>query len=66
MARVKIEDLIDSLDHDVRRALEEAVKQVIPDAQFDTRTLFKAFVRAVGRKCNTWERVSDSYVELDL
>jgi hypothetical protein len=65
MARVKIEDVIDSLGHDIRRALEEAVKQVIPHAQFDTRTLFKAFVRAVGRKCNTWERVSDSYVELD-
>jgi hypothetical protein len=65
LARIKIEDVIDSLDHDIKKALEVAVKQVIPGAQFNTGVLFKAFVRAVGRKCNTWERVPDSYVDLD-
>jgi hypothetical protein len=26
--------------------------------------LFRAFRRAVGRKCNTWEQVPDHYVRV--
>lgn len=65
MARVKIEEIIQNIDYGVRRALAEAVKETIPDAEFDEHDLFRAFVRSVRRKCNTWERVSDSYIETD-
>jgi hypothetical protein len=65
MARVKIEDVIESLDYGIKRALRDAVNATIPGAQFDTGSLFRAFVREVGRKCNTWESVSDSYVDVD-
>jgi hypothetical protein len=65
MARVNIEEIIDDLSTEMRSALEAAVKEVIPQAQFDRQVLFRAFKRAVGRKCNTWESVSDSNVEVD-
>lgn len=65
MARVKIEQIIDHLDHDMKRALESAVERVLPDAEFDQNELFREFKRAVSRKCSTWERVPDRYVELD-
>jgi hypothetical protein len=47
----------------MKRALEAAVDEVLPDAKIDRNELYRAFRRAVGRKCSTWETVSDSDVE---
>jgi len=63
MARIKIEEVIDHLDYDLKRALEAAVKETIPNAQFDRQRLFKSFVKQVRRKCGTWENVPDGYVD---
>jgi hypothetical protein len=63
MARVKIEYIIDHLSTDMRSALDAAVKKVLPEATFDRYQLFRAFRSAVGRKCSTWEKVPDNYVE---
>ncbi|WP_269522604.1 hypothetical protein [Coraliomargarita parva] len=65
MAKVKPQEIVDDLTYEFRRALEDAVKEVIPDAYFDRYELFRAFRRAVGRKCSTWENVSDSNVDVD-
>jgi len=35
----------------------------MPDADFDEYELFRAFKRAVSRKCNTWERVPAQNVD---
>ncbi len=63
MARVKIEEIVDHLSSEMRRALEEAVRAQLPGAKFDSYQLFRDFKRAVYRKCNTWESVPDHYVE---
>jgi hypothetical protein len=63
MARVKIEDVVDHLSTEVRRALEAAVAEEIPDAEFDSHALFRAFRRSIGRKCSTWETVPNHYVD---
>ncbi len=63
MARVKIEEIVDHLSTEFRKALDEAVRNEIPDAEFNQGQLFRQFLRAVGRKCNTWESVPDHYVE---
>lgn len=65
MARVKIEEVVDHLRSEMRRALEDAVKECVPEADVDAHDLFRAFKRAVRRKCSTWERVPDQYVEKD-
>jgi len=64
MAKVKIESVIEHLNSDMRRALEDAVNRTILDADFDRNVLFREFVRAVGRKCPTWTNVPDSCVRL--
>jgi len=64
MAKVKIEDVIDHLDTEIRRALEETIKSHFPNQNFNAREVFRTFVRMVGRKCSTWENVPDHYVEL--
>jgi len=66
MARIKIQNIIERMDYDMRRALRDAVERTLPEMEYlDDRELFRNFVRAVGRKCSTWERVSDSYVEIE-
>jgi hypothetical protein len=63
MARIKPEEIVDELSFEFRAALGEAVKQIIPEAQFDEQKLFQAFKHAVRKNCRTWETVRDSYVE---
>jgi len=63
MAQVQIDEIIGHLSSEMRRALEAAVQEVMPKTQYDPNELFKAFRRAVGRKCNTWEQVPDQYVQ---
>lgn len=63
MARIKIEAIIGNLDSDIRLALADAVNETVDGAEFDENELFAAFKHAVGRKCNTWERVPDRYVQ---
>ena len=65
MARVKIEEIIDHLSTEMRKALADAVNRTMPNPEFDERTLFREFKKAVARKCNTWERVPDHYVTDD-
>ena len=65
MARVNIEEIIDHLDSEIRRALADAVREAVPGAHFDEHALFRAFTRAVGRQCNTWENVPKQHVDAD-
>ena len=64
MARIKVENVLESLDYDLRVALARAVHAVVPNAQFDERELYRAFCREAYRKCSIWETVPDQYVEL--
>lgn len=64
MARVKIEGIVDHLSSEMRRALKDAVSEVAPKTRFDEYELFRAFRRAVSRKCSTWESVPDHYVDV--
>lgn len=65
MARVRVEDIVDHFGTEFRSALERAVTEVVPNANVDRYALFRAFKRAVRRKFSTWERVPDTYVEVD-
>lgn len=63
MAQVKIEDVIDHLDFEMKRALEDAVQEVMPGVSFDRDELFRAFKRKVYMKCSTWETVPDHLIQ---
>ena len=63
MAKVKIEEVIDHLSSEMKRALEQAVNNSIPGVQFDRNILFREFKKGVYRKCSVWEKVPDQYVE---
>jgi hypothetical protein len=63
MAQVRIEKIIEHLDYDMKRALEDAVLRVIPNAKVDRSELYNEFRKAVWRKSTTWVQVSDSDVK---
>ena len=63
MARVNIEEIVNHLSSEMRRALAMAVRSQLPDADIDELGLLREFTRAVGRECMIWEQVPDHYVE---
>jgi hypothetical protein len=63
MALVKIEDVIDHLDSEIRKALDATLRQHFPGQSFDSRAVYRTFKRMVYRKCSVWEEVPDSIVE---
>jgi hypothetical protein len=63
MSRIKIESVVSHLDREFEAALEAAVLEVMPEAHFERRTLYRAFERALSRKCSTWESVPAHYIE---
>jgi hypothetical protein len=65
MARIKIEGILEHLDGELSRALEDTLRRAFPDSKFNARNLYRDFVRAADRKCSTWEQVPDRYIEND-
>lgn len=62
MAEVKIEDIVYHLDREFKQALQDAISEHIPSADYDPNALFSTFQRAVYRRCSVWERVPDHLV----
>lgn len=62
MAKIRIEDITDYLDFQIRCALSEAVSRILPDAVYDDYKLYIEFKRAISFKCNTWENVPDTCI----
>ncbi len=65
MARINLEGIVEDLSSQVRKALGAAVEEVLPEAEFDQNELFRAFKRAVRRKCSHWESVRDNHVDAE-
>ena len=65
MAKVNIEEIIEHLDYDIKRALEDTFVRCYPGISIDRNRLFKEFVKAIRRKCNTWEKVPDRYIRME-
>ena len=63
MVKINIQSIMEGLDHDMKRALEEAVEEVYPDLYVDKDKLYKAFRRAIRRKFSTWVNVPKGCVE---
>lgn len=64
MAKLKIESVFEHLDYDLRRAMEDTIREYC-EQNIDARDFLKSFTRNVGRKCNTWERIPDRYIRVD-
>ncbi|RYE13293.1 MAG: hypothetical protein EOP45_21420 [Sphingobacteriaceae bacterium] len=64
MAQINIEDIVDHLSYEMKRALEATLEEHFPGRDFDRNAVFKTFKKKVSQKCSTWESVPDDLVEL--
>lgn len=64
MAQVMIEEVVDHLRSEFRRALADTFATHAPGVSINDHQVFRDFKRAVYRKCSVWEQVPDQYVKL--
>ncbi len=65
MARIKMVEIIDDLSVETTKSLSAAVKEVLPNSEFDEQILFRSFRKALNQKCYRWSKVRDSCIDLD-
>ena len=63
MAQVKIEDVVDSLDSEFKKALDDTMEQFASEVSYDRNELFKFFLKRVYHHCSVWETVPDASVK---
>lgn len=65
MARVKMDELVDHLSSEMKKALDDTLQKHFAGQSYDRNAFFRDFTRNVYRRCNVWENVPDQYVEAD-
>ncbi len=63
MAQVKIEGVVDHLDTEFKKALDNVMSQFAPGVYYDRNALFRFFLRRVYHHCSVWENVPDHLIE---
>jgi hypothetical protein len=63
MAHIKIDDLVDHLDSEFKKALDDTMRHFAPEAQYDRTRLFKFFLTRVYHHCSVWENIPDKLVK---
>lgn len=62
MAKVNIEEFVDHLDLEIRKALNATLREHFPDQDFNSRKVFKTFQHEVVKKCNSWESIPNKFI----
>ena len=63
MARVKILNIVEYLQPKLSIAINDAVKQTIPRAFFESTDLYTLFIESLSNQCNTWEEIPDRFIQ---
>lgn len=64
MAKIKVEAVVDHLDHEFKRAIEETMRHFAAQVQVDRTILYKFFLQRVYHHCSIWEDVPDTVVKM--
>lgn len=62
MAKLNIEEIINHLDREFRKALDATLREHFSNQEYNSRTVFKTFTKEVTKKCNSWETVPNKYI----
>ncbi|HHS49855.1 MAG TPA: hypothetical protein ENN07_01935 [candidate division Zixibacteria bacterium] len=63
MARIKLEEALEYLWDDIQPSIEKAVREIVPSAEFESKELFRAFLREVGRRRHDWVNIPDNLID---
>ncbi|SRR5579871_1274751 len=59
MAKIKIESVVDHLDHEFKKALDDTMARFAAGIDYNRDALFKYFLQRVYQHCSVWEDVPD-------
>lgn len=62
MAKVKIEELVDHLDREFRKAFEATLREHFGDYDYNARGVFKTFQKEINKKCKVWEDLPNKFI----
>lgn len=62
MARVQFEKIVDELNIDMKRVLEEVVSKSKPQVKMSRELLYREFHKSVGKNISSWVVVNDRNV----
>ena len=65
MARIKVVDVVEQLNAQLRAALDHAVDATLPGVEVDRQKLYREFRRAFVTRCKAWENVPNAAVDAD-
>ncbi|MCK5833295.1 hypothetical protein KAH81_06450 [bacterium] len=63
MIRIKLEETLEYLWEDIQPSLEKAAQEVFPEAEFESRVLFRAFLKEIGRQKHDWAKIPDNLID---
>lgn len=62
MAQIRIEEIMDHLDSEMKSALRATLAQHYPNQNVDANTVYRTFKRKVASKFGSWVRVPDNFI----
>lgn len=65
MARIQIEEVLDHLAPEIKKAFESTFKDHFPGATYDINMLFRSFRKNLTLRYKSWAEVPDRYVDKD-
>ena len=63
MARIKVDEIVGSLDSEFKKALDDTMTHFAPEIRYNRNDLFRFFQKRIYQHCSSWEDVPDRYVE---
>ena len=62
MAKLNVEQLINHLDLEVRKALEATLREYFPYEEYNSRAISKTFQKELGKRCKVWENIPNKFI----
>jgi len=59
MAKIKIESVVDHLDTEFKKALDDTMREFAPGIDYDRGAIFRYFLQRVYHHCSVWEDLPD-------
>lgn len=63
MAKINIQEIIDHMENDMRKSLDATMREHFPDQDFNSRAVYKSFLKQVNKRCRIWETIPNKYIK---
>ncbi len=63
MAKIKVDEFVDQLESEFKKALTSTIYKEIGDIDFNIKDVYNTFRKELIEKCNTWETLPNKYIK---